>query len=367
MAFPQCQNVVMLGTIPPTVSNSTFSSDAMIRVPCGAVDSYLSASSWSSYSDQINGLSYNVTLSATEGGSAKITSSDCSSNMMTIEATPASAYKFVRWSDGDTENPRTMTVTRDINLTAEFTAQTYTISVTCNQQQGTVTGGGEYTYDTNVTIEATPNAGYEFMYWDDYISNNPRSVRVYEDHTYKAIFKEIDHTITVTCDQQQGSVFGGGTYTHGATVTLAAVANAGYKFVRWSDGATDNPYTFTATEDATFTAIFEGNKHTITVICNPQQGRVLGGGTYADGAQVTLVAIANKGYEFSQWSNGATYNPYLFTATEDLTLEAQFVPATAVENVSSDGDTTVRKVFRDGQVYILRGDKTYTITGVEVK
>ncbi len=366
-ALRKCQNVVMLGTIPPSVSNSTFSSNAMIRVPCGAVDSYLSASSWSSYSDQINGLSYNVTLSATEGGSAKITSSDCSSNMMTIEATPASAYKFVRWNDGNTENPRTMTVTSDINLTAEFIAQTYTIAVTCDPQQGTVTGGGEYIYNTNVTIEAIPNAGYEFIYWDDYISSNPRSIRVYEDHTYRAIFKEIDHTITVTCDQQQGSVFGGGTYTHGATVTLAAVANKGYKFVHWSDGATDNPYSFTATEDATYTATFEENKHTIAVTCDPQQGSVLGSGTYADGAQVTLVAIANKGYEFSQWSNGVTDNPYLLTATEDLTIEAQFVPATAVENISADGDTAVRKVFRDGQVLILRDGKTYTTTGVEVK
>ena len=61
-----------------------------------------------------------------------------------------------------------------------------------------------------------------------------------------------------------------------------------------------------------------------------------------------------------------TYNPYLFTATEDLTLEAQFVPTTAVENVSADG-TTPQKVFRDGQVYILRGGKTYTLTGEEVK
>ena len=40
-------------------------------------------------------------------------------------------------------------------------------------------------------------------------------------------------------------------------------------------------------------------------------------------------------------------------------------PATAVEN--STITTTPTKVLRNGQVYILRGDKTYTITGVEVK
>ena len=82
-----------------------------------------------------------------------------------------------------------------------------------------------------------------------------------------------------------------------------------------------------------------------------------------------MTATANAGYQFEQWSNGVKDNPYLFTATEDLTLEAQYAqsPSTAVENISADGDTAVRKVFRNGQVYILRNGKTYTTTGVEVK
>ena len=39
---------------------------------------------------------------------------------------------------------------------------------------------------------------------------------------------------------------------------------------------------------------------------------------------------------------------------------------TAFENVQRD-DVQSRKVFRDGQVLIIRGDKTYTITGMEVR
>lgn len=194
-----------------------------------------------------------------------------------------------------------MTLTGDINLTAKFSTRTYTISVTCDPQQGKVTGGGEYTYHTDVTIEAIPNEGYEFAYWEvdgSHWGDNPLQIWVSENQTFRAIFKEIEHTITVTCDPQQGTVTGAGTYTHGA--------------------------------------------------------------------QVTLVAIANKGYEFAQWSNGVTDNPYLLTATADLILEAQFIPATAVENVSADG-ATPQKIIRDGQVYILRNGKTYTTTGIEVK
>ena len=39
--------------------------------------------------------------------------------------------------------------------------------------------------------------------------------------------------------------------------------------------------------------------------------------------------------------------------------------ATAIEQTSAS-NITPRKVFRDGQVYILRGGKTYTLTGVEI-
>ena len=39
--------------------------------------------------------------------------------------------------------------------------------------------------------------------------------------------------------------------------------------------------------------------------------------------------------------------------------------ATAIEQTSAS-NITPRKIFRDGQVYILRGGKTYTLTGVEV-
>lgn len=50
----------------------------------------------------------------------------------------------------------------------------------------------------------------------------------------------------------------------------------------------------------------------------------------------------------------------------DATYTAEFTRVTAVDNVPAS-TITPRKVFRDGQVYILRGGKTYTLTGEEVK
>ena len=41
---------------------------------------------------------------------------------VSIEATPDMGYMFTRWSDGDTNASRSVTVNNDLTLTAEFTA-----------------------------------------------------------------------------------------------------------------------------------------------------------------------------------------------------------------------------------------------------
>ncbi len=48
-----------------------------------------------------------------------------------------------------------------------------------------------------------------------------------------------------------------GTYFNNAKVTLKAVADEGYRFVRWSDGQTDNTIELTLNTDQTIDAIFE--------------------------------------------------------------------------------------------------------------
>ncbi len=40
----------------------------------------------------------------------------------TIQATPAQGYQFVKWDDGVKDNPRTLIVSANVNLTAEFAA-----------------------------------------------------------------------------------------------------------------------------------------------------------------------------------------------------------------------------------------------------
>lgn len=64
---------------------------------------------------------------------------------ITITAIANSGFCFDHWSDGNTQNPRTITVSEDISLTAYFVQDipTYNVTVSsCNTNMGYVSGGG---------------------------------------------------------------------------------------------------------------------------------------------------------------------------------------------------------------------------------
>ena len=66
------------------------------------------------------------------------------------------------------------------------------------------------------------------------------------------------YTVSVSsANTSMGTVSGGGTYEEGATATVTATPKSGYKFTKWSNGSTANPYTFTVTSDVSLTAYFE--------------------------------------------------------------------------------------------------------------
>ena len=63
----------------------------------------------------------------------------------------------------------------------------------------------------------------------------------------------------------------------------------------------------------------------ITTNASPAAGgTVTGGGSYAQGTQVTLKATANSGYTFSRWSDGNTSAQRTVTASANTTYTAEF-------------------------------------------
>lgn len=191
---------------------------------------------------------------------------------------------------------------------------------------GTVTGGGIYTLGDTVTIEAFPDAGYEFLYWNDSITDNPLTVVVSQDSTFVATFARIPYTIEVVSDHPEwGSVSGGGTFFYGDTIEIAATPFLGYVFAKWDDGNSDNPRTIVVTGDSTYTAVFLRQQCMVTTMVTPEgAGSVTGGGRYYYGDTITLVPRNNPGYEFNKWDDGNTDNPREIIVEGDATYTAIF-------------------------------------------
>ncbi len=183
--------------------------------------------------------------------------------VVTLTAVPNKGYRFVRWSDYDTNNPRTLTVTASIQLTAIFEAMSHTISVsTSSSKMGTVSGGGTFTTAEIATLTATPKNGYAFVQWSDGNTENPRTIKVDESLNLTAEFEALSHAIIVSVnDETMGSVTGAGTYKTAEVATLTATPAEGHRFVRWSNGTNTNPYEFTVTENINLTATFAKDEY----------------------------------------------------------------------------------------------------------
>lgn len=248
-------------------------------------------------------------------------------NQISIAATANYGYHFTSWHDGNTANPRMITVTQDTSFTANFAVNIYAVSATSNNNtMGSVSGGGNYNYQSLVALTATPAYGYHFEQWNDGLSNNPRTINVIQDTMFMAQFAANTYSITVQAnDPRMGSAYGSGNFSYNTTTTLSATATYGYHFVQWSDGNTENPRTVPVTQNAIYTAIFEINTYAISVgSSNPAIGSAAGGGTYSYNTIVNISATPNYGYHFVQWSDGNTDNPRTITVIQNATYTAQF-------------------------------------------
>lgn len=283
----------------------------------------------------------------------------------TLTATANTHYHFVQWNDGNTQNPRMLTVMSDASYIATFAGDNYTLTVnSSNPAYGTAEGGGSYSYGTTATLTATPNEGYSFTGWNDGNTNNPRTVTVTGNATYTANFEAGMYVITATANNAAyGTVNGGGSYSYGQTATLTATPNTGYHFAGWNDGNMQNPRTITVTGNANYTANFAINTYTIAITPNnAAYGSTTGSGTYAHGETVTASATAFSGYVFDRWSNGETGNPYTFAATQDLSLTAYFAEEahvivyytlTVTANDGAMGQTSGSGVYEENSIATL--------------
>ncbi len=195
-AFYRCNSLTSikcLAAVPPSLDTISLffniPDTCTLTVPCGSLEAY-TTSDWNTYfATRISeDLSFELSVSANDETYGRVAFEAQSCEVAIITATPNEGYEFTAWSDGNTENPRTVTITSDTAFMAIFTeaVSTPTITLTVNNE---AMGSATYTLDGNTAVlTATANDGYSFLTWSDGNMENPRTVTITSDTAFMAIF-----------------------------------------------------------------------------------------------------------------------------------------------------------------------------------
>ncbi|HZZ98786.1 MAG TPA: InlB B-repeat-containing protein [Candidatus Saccharimonadia bacterium] len=325
----------LTGTTPQTV-NSGASGTAVTAVPASGyhfvnwsdasvqnprTDISVSADHSVTANFGIDASSYTLTYTAGTHGSLTGTTPqtiNSGADGSAVTAVPASGYHFVNWSDASSSNPRTdTTVGSNISVTANFAITTYSLSYTAGAH-GSLTGTASQTVNSGASgsaVTAVPATGYHFVNWSDASTSNPRTdTNVIADHSVTANFAINTYTLSYTAGSH-GSLTGTTSQTvnydtNGTSIT--ATGSAGFVFLQWSDGSTDNPRQDTGvianiSVSASFTNTRTLNNPTPTAI----QGQVNGGflGVGSGNAANTNNFTTNVDFTFKNGSNNKVVLP----------------------------------------------------------
>ena len=331
----------------------------------------------------LNSYTITATANPSDGGTVSGAGNYNYGASCTLTATAATGYSFTNWTENgsvvSSDANYTFTVEGNRSLVANFTAITYTITVSANpSNSGTTSGGGTYNHGQSCTVIATSADGYTFMNWTEngsVVSTDANyTFVVTSNRSLVANFEEqLPDTYNINVSPNPnigGTVTGGGTYEGGQQCTVTATANTGYTFNNWTENGevvtTNASYTFIVEGNRTLVANFTLNNYTISVTADPTDGgMVTGAGNYVHGTTCTLTATAHENYEFINWtkdgvevSTDATFT-FIVTASEAYVAHFNFDDY-VIENASRC------QIYPNPFTDILRITTDYTAHSISV-
>ncbi len=279
----------------------------------------------------------------------------------TLTTPTRTGYTFLGWYYGDTqltdENGKSISVwdyAKKLTVKAKWQANEYAVMLKTNDSNaGTVTGAGNYAYDSSVTITASTNSGYTWLGWYD---NNDELVTSELSYKFKMDFavtymaKWSKTTVTKNISAAGSITFLSDKYVNGQEVTVTATTNSGYTWLGWYNGDTqltpESSYTFIMNEEfKTYTA--KWTYYTITTNTNMNTA-----GTYTvytdekitAGEIVTLKAEPYLGYTVN-WYCGQTFlsnelNYTFVMPNNNITYTAQWEVVEELKNFTFNSTNT---------------------------
>ena len=149
-------------------------------------------------------IKYNLLISAGEGGSVSTAGGEFNQGSeISVTAVPQGEYIFKEWSDGNTNATRTINVSSDITLTANFEKKKYPLTLNIEGEgevlEEIINTGRTTDYDSGTTIKLTANPvdGWIFQDWKGAIESS-------ESTTQVTISEPLEITATFIIDDTVG-------------------------------------------------------------------------------------------------------------------------------------------------------------------
>ena len=374
-------------------------------------------------------MEYNITgnVNNEAAGNVQIPQNKCED----VIAIPNYGYHFTQWSDGNTDNPRIAQITQDTTFTAEFAYDrvgtcgkdlALVWSYDPNSKVLTIGNAGEFTENMQFGVEAQNemeelvignsvtaigenafagistlkkvtigesvktihnNAFYNCVNLETIFNYRPTPT-----NAYSTAFDGVDkfacslYVLPSSIDMyKNASVWRDFYYTYaiGAEETTVTTNNVTVEpqdnaaTVTWPTSENAATYTIEITKDGVVfcTLIFNANGQLTGIAFAPSrdgQAHAPAAIMTANGLQFTVTGLnSNTQYGYNLTAKDAndqtvaTYSGSFTTTSEGI--------ATGVEEISSSlqGGDRGRLILHNGQIYILRNGKTYTMQGQEVK
>ena len=293
--------------------------------------------------------SLTVIASPSNGGTVSGGGNYVVGSVRTISATAKTGWRFIQWHDGNTSATRSVTAPSGGAMYTAYFEQDATVTTLQNEvtvsgisgstdslrhykitvpsgmgQLVVTTSGGTGDVDVYVkrgtqasTTNYDPPRGYSGGNNESVTFINPQAgdwyIALHAYDTYSGVTLTATYSSTATLavnasPSSGGTVSGGGTYAVGASRTITATANTGWRFIQWNDGNTSASRSATVPSGgATYTATFAANTYTVAYNGNGHTGgsTPTSSHTYGTSKALTLNGFIKTGHVFKGWATSA--------------------------------------------------------------
>ena len=266
------------------------------------------------------------------------------------------------------------------------------VTVQASATNGKVEGSGEYEAYSSVLLTVTPDEGYCFKQWSDGDASNPRSVYVTQDVVLNAICEPIqanslpylepftdnvgDFTINDVNVDGLSYVWKWASANYGMKAS-AYVNNTNHPAESW---LVSPPISLKHAKDIVLSfdhAVNKGTPDILRVKISTDMGTSWNDLTVPNWPAGTNWNFVSTNVSLDAYSEKIIQIAFVYKSTSSNcpTWEIKNFSVTGTVEQPTEVDTVLEelnnasfyKIFRNGQLFILRDGKAYTIQGIEVK